>query len=255
VPEQGGTAAMAINPVFDDQEGGETFPLVDYHVHLTEQFTIDVAVDLSQERNVKFGIVEHPGPQFGLETDQDLERYIANLREYPVYVGLQPVYRGWSERFSTSVLDELDYVLMDADTVPLEGNHYLAIWRHDNYIDDVDCFMSTYMDHIENILRYEPITIFARPTYLPINFARYYDELWTEERIIKIVELAKARNIAFEISTPMHVPKKEVILQAKDAGIKFTFGTNARNADAGKLHYGLQMAQECSLSRADMLMV
>jgi hypothetical protein len=53
----------------------------------------------------------------------------------------------------------------------------------------------------------------------------------------------------------MHVPKKEVILQAKDAGIKFTFGTNARNADAGKLHYGLQMAQECSLSRADMLMV
>jgi histidinol phosphatase-like PHP family hydrolase len=246
---------MAERPVFDDQEGSTTFPLVDYHVHLTEQFTIDEAVALSQERNVKFGIVEHPGPQFGLETDQDLERYIARLRKYPVHVGLQPVYRGWSARFSPSLIDELDYVLMDADTVPLGGDRYLAIWRHDNYIEDVDRFMDVYMDHIENILRYEPITIFARPTYLPVNFGRYYDELWTKERITRIVELAKAREIAFEISTPRHVPKKEIISQAKAAGIKFTFGTNARNADAGKLHYGLKMVQECGLSRADMLLI
>ena len=92
---------MAIQPAFGDQEDSQTFPLVDYHVHLTEQFTIERAVDLSQERNVKFGIVEHPGPQAGLATDRDLERYIANLRKYPVYVGLQPVYRGWSERSSS----------------------------------------------------------------------------------------------------------------------------------------------------------
>jgi histidinol phosphatase-like PHP family hydrolase len=152
-------------------------------------------------------------------------------------------------------LQELDYVLMDADTVPLLDGDYLEIWRHDNYIEDIDHFMSVYMDHIESILRHEPISVFARPTYLPINFARYYDELWTEDRLRKIIELAKARDIAFEISTPMHVPKKEVILQAKEAGIKFAFGTNARNTDAGKLHYGLRMVQECSLSRADMLLV
>jgi histidinol phosphatase-like PHP family hydrolase len=240
---------------FDDSENSTTFPLVDYHVHLTEQFTIEMAVDLSSRRNVKFGIVEHPGPQSGLETDQDLERYVTNLRKYPVYVGLQPVYRGWSERFSQDLLAELDYVLMDADTVPLEGDRHLAIWKHDNYIKDVDDFMALYMAHIEGILQHEPISIFARPTYLPVNFARYYDELWTEERIARMIELAKSRDIAFEISTPMHVPKKEIISRAKQAGIKFVLGTNARNADAGKLHYGLQMIQECNLSRADMLFV
>jgi histidinol phosphatase-like PHP family hydrolase len=246
---------MAQKAVFGNHQASKRFPLVDYHVHLTEQFTIDRAVALSQERNVKFGIVEHPGPLFGLATDQDLERYIANLRDYPVYVGLQPVYRGWSERFSQDVLDQLDYVLMDADTVPWGDNTHLAIWRHDNYIADIAEFMRAYMDHIEGILRVEPITIFARPTYLPVNFARYYDRLWTKARVTKMIELAKAREIAFEISTPMHVPKKEVILQAKEAGIQFTFGTNARNADAGKLHYGLQMVQECSLSKADMLSI
>jgi histidinol phosphatase-like PHP family hydrolase len=70
-----------------------------------------------------------------------------------------------------------------------------------------------------------------------------------------MIELARQRGIAFEISTPMHVPKKEIILKAKDAGIKFTFGTNARNDDAGRLDYGLKMAQECSLSAQDMLYV
>jgi hypothetical protein len=246
---------MAEKPVAGDRKGSKTFPLVDYHVHLTEQFTIDVAVALARERNVKFGIVQHPGPLFGLATDRDLERYIAGLREYPVYVGLQPVYRGWWERFSPSLLDELDYVLMDADTVPLDGGSYLEIWRHNNYIADIDEFMRLYMAHIEGILRYEPITIFARPTYLPVNFGRYYDQLWTEARTTKMIEWASAREIAFEISTPMHVPKEEIILHARAAGLKFAFGTNARNADAGKLDYGLKMVQECNLSRADMLFV
>jgi histidinol phosphatase-like PHP family hydrolase len=170
-------------------------------------------------------------------------------------VGLQPVYRGWAERFSQDLLDELDYVLMDADTVPLGDGNHLAIWRHDNYIEDVDAFMELYMAHIEGILRDEPITIFARPTYLPVNFGRYYDQLWTEERTSRMIELAKQREIAFEISTPMHVPKGEIILKAKEAGLKFAFGTNARNADAGKLHYGLRMVDECGLSREDMLLL
>jgi histidinol phosphatase-like PHP family hydrolase len=235
--------------------GDAEFPLVDYHVHLTEQFTIDMAVELSHKRGVKFGIVKHPGPQYGLETDDDLRAYIRNLRQYPVYVGLQPVYRGWSERFSQAVLDELDYVLMDADTVPLGDGDHLAIWRHDNYIPDIDEFMGLYVDHIEGILKHEPITIFARPTYLPVNFGRYYDELWTDERVDKMIGWAQQSEIAFEISTPMHVPKREIVLKAKEAGIKLVFGTNARNEDAGKLHYGLQMVQECKLVKEHMLIL
>jgi histidinol phosphatase-like PHP family hydrolase len=233
----------------------QTFPLIDYHVHLTEEFTIDDAVALSRERGVKFGIVDHPGAAFGLETDDDLQAYIDRLRNYPVYVGLQPMVCGWAERFSPSVLDKLDYVLMDADTVPWGRDAYLEIWRHNNYIADVDAFMVAYMAHIEGILKHEPITIFARPTYLPVNFGRYYDELWTEDRVTRMIELAKAREIAFEISTPMHVPKKEIVLQAKAAGLKFTFGTNARNEDAGKLHYGLKIVQQCGLTGEDMLVL
>lgn len=231
------------------------FPLIDYHVHLTDDFTIDEAVELSARRQVKFGIVEHPGPQYHLQNDDDLQQYIDRLRNYPVYIGLQPVYRNWADQFSPRVLEQLDYVLMDADTVPLDNGEYLRIWQHNNYIDDVGEFMARYMNHIDGILRHEPITIFARPTYLPINFARYYDQLWTEERLQLMINLAAQRDIAFEISTPMHVPSPAVITAAKAAGLKFTFGTNARNNSAGKLHYGLQVVETCGLSAGDMLLL
>ena len=45
------------------------------------------------------------------------------------------------------------------------------------------------------------------------------------------------------------------VIIGREAGLKFTFGTNARNFDAGKLHYGLKMVEECGLSRDDMLVV
>ena len=231
------------------------FPLIDYHVHLTKQFTIEKAITLAEKKEMKFGIVEHPGPGYAIQTDYDLKLYIEKLRKFPVYVGLQPVYLNWSKDFSRELLDKIDHVLMDADTIPLENGHYLRIWQHDNYIENINQFMDLYINHIENILKYEPITIFARPTYLPINFARYYDKLWTNDRVSKIIELAKNNNIALEISTPMHVPSKKIILQAKAAGLKFTFGTNARNFNAGKFHYGLQMAKECNLTADNMLII
>ena len=231
------------------------FPLIDYHVHLTFNFTIENAVKLSNKRNVKFGIVEHPGPQYLIKNDTDLKAYIDKLKPHPVYIGLQPMRRNWTKNFSQKLLDKLDYILMDADTIPLGDNEVLSIWRHNNYIDDLDEFMEMYMEHIEYILKNEPINIFARPTYLPVNFGRYYDKVWTDERMDRIIELAKRRNIALEISTPMHVPSKKFILKAKEEGLKFTLGTNARNNDAGKFHYGIKMIKECNLTRDDFLQI
>jgi hypothetical protein len=234
---------------------GISFPLIDYHVHLTDEFTIEMAAERSQKIGVKFGIVAHPGPRYGLMNDDDLSNYIETLRAYPVYVGLQPMYRDWQGLFSQAFVNQLDYILMDADTVPVGADDYLDIWRHNNYIEEVDAFMDLYMAHIETILSYDPMTIFARPTYLPVNFARHYDEVWTEARLSRIITLAKERKIAIEISTPMQVPKKTIIMQAKAAGIKFTLGTNARNQSAGMLHYGLQMVRECGLAAEDMLIL
>ena len=228
---------------------GLRFPVTDFHVHLGEQLSIEQAVALAAERGQRFGIVAQPGPD--LATDEDLRAHVRHLRKYPVHVGLQAMYIGWADSFSDQALAQLDYVLMDADTVPWNGD-WLYIWRHDNFIEDMDAFLETYLDHITNILTNEPIQIFARPTYLPINFARHYDEIWTPDRMSMIIDLAKARNIALEIAENVRVPNLTFIEMAKSAGIKFTFGTNGRNRNAGNFHYCLQMARAAGLTADDM---
>jgi histidinol phosphatase-like PHP family hydrolase len=226
--------------------------IIDYHVHLSDDLTLEQAVALAKRRGMKFGIVAHPGDGTSIKTDADMLAYVQRLRAYPVYAGLQPMYVGWSRDFSTGAIGGLDYVLMDADTVPLDDGTWLSIWRHDNFIEDMDAFVERYIKHITHILTHEPIHIFARPTYLPINFARHYDEIWTEERMHLIIDLAKARNIALEIAENVRVPSLRFIRMAKDAGIKFTFGTNARNQNAGNFHYCIEMAEQAGLTPENM---
>ncbi|NJK86948.1 MAG: hypothetical protein HC906_14190 [Bacteroidales bacterium] len=43
-----------------EQEDKFDFPLIDLHVHTTDRFTIDHIMKIAKERNVQFGIVEHP---------------------------------------------------------------------------------------------------------------------------------------------------------------------------------------------------
>ena len=228
------------------------FPVADYHVHLSPMLTIDQAVALGKERGVQIGVVEHPGPNEKLKTDADLREYIETLRKYPVRVGIQPIYPAWSKPFSKNLLDELDYVLMDAITLPNSDGSSLATWQIDTHVDDEEEFMTRYMQFIEQVLTTEPIDIFAWPTFLPVPIAREYNRLWTRPRVDHIIDLAKQKKIAIEINEVAHVPDEAFILSAKGAGLKFTFGSDSRNQYAAHFYYCYKMAQKCALIESDM---
>jgi histidinol phosphatase-like PHP family hydrolase len=228
------------------------FPVADYHVHLSPTLSIEQALALGKERGVQLGILEHPGPGYPINGDAELQQYIDGLRVYPVRVGLQPVYAGWSKSFSKTLLDQLDYVLMDALTLPLPGGGWLAIWQIDTMVDEADEFMSRYLQFIEQVLTTEPIDIFGWPTFLPVPIARQYRALWTRGRIADIISLAAARQIAIEINELAHIPDENFIMLAKRAGLKFTFGTDSRNQNAAHFYYCYQMAHRCGLTEADM---
>jgi histidinol phosphatase-like PHP family hydrolase len=247
-------AALALTPRFlaSAAPPKPAFPVADLHVHLSPQLSIDQALQLGKERGVQIGVLEHPGSGYPIKTDADLQQYIDGLRKYPVRVGLQPVYPGWSKSFSKNVVDQLDYVLMDALTLPRPDGTYLAIWQIDTMVDDEDEFMAGYMKFIEQVLTTEPIDIFGWPTFLPVPIARHYSQLWTPARVDRIIELAKARKIAIEINEVAHVPDESFVLAAKRAGLKFTFGTDARNQNAAHFFYCYQVAQKCRLTEADM---
>ena len=243
---------LAVAPALVNCQSQEEFPfpVMDLHVHTTNEFSMRQIMRLADERKVKMGIVEHPA-DWAIKNDTDMLAYINNLRQYPVFVGLQPMITGWQKNFSPEVLAQLDYVLMDPQTIPLGNGQYERIWQLEAYVENTEEFMKRYMEHSLNVLNNEPINIFGWPLFLPVCIARDYYTLWTEERMQQIIQAAKARNIAIEINDMAHTPHEEFILKAKSAGLKFTFGSDSRNMNAGRLAYAKAVAKKCMLTADD----
>jgi histidinol phosphatase-like PHP family hydrolase len=243
---------MLVSPILAKAEPPEEydFPLIDLHVHLTNDYTIDRMMEIAKTRNVKFGIVDHPA-DWALRNDADLKRYIDKLRKYPVYIGLQPIDLEWSKRFSPELLSQIDYVLMDPQRVPMGNGETLSIWQFDTYVEDTEEFMKRYMAYAMEVLNNQPINIFGWPLFLPVCIARDYYTLWTQERMQQIISAAKKRNIAIEINDMSHTPHDKFILMAKAQGLKFTFGSDSRNQNAGRLAYSKSVAKKCNLKKED----
>ena len=245
---------LAVSPLSFNSgiSSSDDFPMMDLHVHLTSTFTINHLMDISRKNKIQFGVVVNPG--YGVNDDASLRKFIEMLKPYPVYIGLQPMSPGWSRDFSTGILAQLDYVLMDAQTIPNGNGYYetLRIWNFDTYIDDKDKFMDIYMVHILNVINNnEPLTTLGWPLFLPVCVARDYYTLWTEERMHKIIAALKKRIINIEINDLAHTPHEKFISMAKEQGLKFAFGSDTRDQKAGRLDYCKYVARKCNLKRED----
>lgn len=231
----------------------EGFPMYDLHVHTSQQQSIDDIVKKSKELGITFGVHQNVAP-YGINSNEKLKAFIDEMKQYPVYIGLQPMSLGWSENLDKDLIAQVDYVAMDPQVVP-KANGYgedIQVYTYASYIDDAETFMKVNMDYYMKILsKQEPIDIFACPFYLPNAIERDYYTLWTKERMEMIIEACKKNTIAIEINDLMHVPHKEFILMAKKAGVKFTFGSDTRNQQTGRLDYCKSIARECELKMSD----
>lgn len=232
------------------------FPITDFHVHL-DNSTIDKVLELSKERGVKFGIVEHAGTKENkypvvLSNDAELRQYLARLEGKPVYKGVQAEWIDWMSCFSPEALGELDYVLSDAMTFPGPGGARMKLWEKGAEIGEPQSFMDRYVDWHVEIMAKEPLDILANTTWLPDALMAQYDKLWTEARMQKVIAAAVKYQVALEISAGYNLPKLPFLKMAKAAGAKFSFGSNGRYPKMGKLDYCLAMAHALPLQPADM---
>lgn len=252
----GVAVTLANMPVLASQDNTSPkvdFPIVDLHVHLSGQLSIEQAMRVAKERGVKFGIVEHPGHNYKIKTDQDLKRYLDMLTPHPVYKGIQPVYPKWREAFSKELLARIEYVLMDAQTLPNADGTFWRIWRSGTVVTDKEKFMDRYVDYFVRILTTERLNILAAPFYLPRCIDHDFKTLWTPKRVQTIIDLAVKHRVAIEISESFRVPDAGLVKFAKAAGAKFTFGTNSRHPKtAGRLDYCKRIVKECGLTKKDM---
>lgn len=256
------TFAAALTSAF---AASEDLPRVDYHVHLDEQITLEKALEISRRRGVRFGIVEHAGkPELGyrgmLSRDEDLRRWLDQLAGKPVYRGIQAEGLDWMECFSVSAVAELDYVLQDALTVPQRvfsgaggDQPLIKLWTPAaRSIQDPEAFMDRYVDFHVELMRRVPLDILANPTFLPAPLEKDYAALWTRERMEKVVEAAVRYRVAIEINSRYRLPSEAFLRIARQAGAKFSFGSNIHGPDVGRLDYGLEMAKQLGLRSRDL---
>lgn len=216
--------------------------LVDYHVHLDDVVTLDKALERSRETGVKFGIVEHAGTKANryphlISNDEQMTAYLAKLEGKPVLRGIQAEGVDWMTCFSKDTLAKLDYVLSDALTLPEKNGSRTEIWRPWVKVEDKDEFMDRYTEFNVKVMAIEPIDIMANPTFLPDCLKDDFDKLWTDKRMRAIVDAAVKYNVAIEINSNYKLPRLAFLRMAKDAGAKFSFGSNIHGLGIGDLGY------------------
>jgi hypothetical protein len=226
------------------------FPVYDLHVHSSQVQSAKQIVENAVKNGIQMcGIILNPG-----RTDERLLRFINEVKDLHSYMALQPMQMGWSAYLSKELIDMVDYIIMDPQTVP-NSNKYgdtAAIWRYDCYIPDAEEFMKINMKHYMAVINNpEPMNIFGWPLFLPPAIAPLYLRLWTKERMEQIIEAVRNRGLALEINDLARTPHAEFILMAKKAGVKFTFGSDARDHRTFRLDYCKQIATLCGLTEDD----
>ena len=80
------------------------------------------------------------------------------------------------------------------------------------------------------------------------------DALWTEQRMRKVIDAAVKFQIAIEINSRYSIPSLTFLRRAKEACVRFSFGSHAQDENIGKLDYSVRMAKELGLTHEDMFM-
>jgi hypothetical protein len=231
------------------------FPLLDCHTHLKGGLTLDEVLRRQRELGIKAGIAINGGLSFPISTDAGLEPFLREMKGKPVYVAFQAEGREWVRLFSRPTLERFDYIFTDAMTWTDDQGHRMRLWIDGEVppITDAQRFMDMLVERTVRIVSEEPIDIYVNPTFLPNQISSRYDELWTPERMTRVVTALRANGVALEINNRYMIPSAAFIRRARAAGVKLACGTNNTSAkDLGRMEYCIQTIRDLGLTPADM---
>ncbi len=221
-------------------------PRVDLHAHLGTIKPADAAA-ISQKLDVRFGLTGEGS------NDKALEAFVQLTEDQRMWRGLQVrVNTEWRKNISPQTLARFDYVMSDGLTFPDNGR-VIPIWSTQQTFADPQDFMERYVEHNLRVLA-QPIQIWASATLLPASLKDRYDELWTPQRMDRLIGAVVKNNIAIEINSRWETPKAGFIRRAKAAGAKFSIGTDQHGAEIGQIEYSLRVAKECGLTAKDFFL-
>lgn len=234
----------------------ENYPVIDLHTHLKGGLTLDEVLRRHYRTGINAGIAINCGLGFPTTNDAALDRALQDLRHPLVFTAIQAEGREWTKLVSLAAIARFDFVFTDAMTLTDDRGRRMRLWIADEVkVEDAQAFMEMLVTRTVSILEQEPVDLFANPTFLPATLAADYDRLWTPERRARVIAAAVKNGVAIEINDRFRIPSAAFIKQARQAGARFTFGTNnGGRDDLGTLDHSVQMVRECNLKWSDFWM-
>ena len=229
----------------------ENFPVLDYHVHL-KGLSAEEAANQARKYGINYALAPNCGVGFPITNDEEVLEYIEDMKGQPFIQAMQGEGREWPQTFSAEIREMFDYVFTDALTFTDTKGRRTRLWIPEEvFIEDEQQYMDLIVQKIVDVMQ-EPMDVYVNPNFLPDVMNDRYDEFWTEERMDRVINALVETDKVLEINNRYEIPNKAFILKAKEAGLKFTFGTNNSDGDFGKLEYCIRMKEECKLTAEDM---
>jgi hypothetical protein len=214
--------------------------------------TAEEAAVRSRKLGINYALAPNCGIGFPITNDREVLEYLESMKGQPFIQAMQGEGREWPETFSKEVRDQFDYVFTDAMTFTDTKGRRTRLWMPEEvFIEDEQAYMDLIVQKIVDVMQ-EPMDVYVNPTFLPEVMNNRYDSFWTEARMDKVIAAMSSTGKVLEINNRYKIPNQAFILKAKEAGLKFTFGTNNGDGDFGKLEYCIQMKEACGLTAADM---
>lgn len=230
----------------------EDFPVLDYHVHLKGGFTKEAAAKQSRKTGINYAVAPNCGIGFPVTNDKDAFNFLDTMHTQPFILAMQGEGREWVTTFSEKARHGFDFVFTDALTFNDLRGRRVHLWVNEEVvINDEQQYMDMIVDRICSVLQ-EPADVYVNPFFLPEQMNDRYDAFWTEDRINKVIDALAKSGMALEINELYNIPNKTIIMKAKRAGVKFTFGSNNISPEVGRLEYSIRMKKECNLMQLDM---
>lgn len=237
----------------------------DLHTHTTlsdGKATVDYLIEHARQNGYKTGVSDHLFCE-GIDTQADVVNYLNNVCGRGIPVGGETNI-GEELPLSDAVLKRFDYLIASVHAIfPPEGpfrfSRYFAM--RGGFRDDWEGYdTGRAQEYLE--LSYRQIEdYFSRFRGDIMGHAQampFYDDLPNDSDAIidwenAVIAVLKKHHVALEISGMWKVPYQRMLLKAKKAGLKFTFGSDCHTIEAvGMLDYPKKVFRELNLSEENI---
>jgi histidinol phosphatase-like PHP family hydrolase len=224
--------------------------IADLHTHTVfsdGRLSPKEVLQIASDKGYRVGLADHCGPgNFQLDSESRFEKYFEAIQDLPVYRAVE--------------LDLGREIAVSPEN--LKRCHYLIGGVHsagpmdffDPKITKID--LALLLDEMLEIIGRQAnkysFDILAHPGLLPCNF-REQKAAITDGWRLKFVEQALKCNLAIELSSRWLVPDFKLAAMAKEAGLKFSLGSDGHGADKMCcLDYSLELARKLELAERDL---